>query len=384
MVDFDTMVSWLPWRGDSSTASFEKTLSTLSVKITASQARLDKLRASSRRLRLLATLYLTFAYLVYAIVAFLVIGTNELGQLEWAGLVSGPFLIFGIRKIFSAFYNYRIDSLSTRLKDQQTERAKTIQKLKDATKYDSTLELIEKYGGADGRPKSRGLDEHGEVESEGGKSKKQRHSNAGPMPGRTTMPPPPTANIQRRDPLTPGSPQPSSPQPGSPLGPAYDPMEPTAEFAPNAGAAPAPLSHWAPSPQHQDAGFRTAPSAPESGNWYDRIFDVLLGEDETAPKNRIVLICQACRTVNGQAPPGTRSLAELGLWRCMSCGASNGVEKEDEGKRIVREVLGNEPHETEADSSEEETAEPEMQSVGDKTADGPAASVRKRRGKGKK
>ncbi|KAJ6779411.1 hypothetical protein PWT90_10844 [Aphanocladium album] len=44
-----------------------------------------------------------------------------------------------------------------------------------------------------------------------------------------------------------------------------------------------------------------------------------------------------CRLVNGQAPPGTRSLAELGVWRCMACHATNGAV--DEGKRIVDEVL---------------------------------------------
>lgn len=289
--------------------------------------------------------------------------------------------VFGVRKILGAYYSYRIDSLSSRLKDQQTERAKTIQKLKDATRYDSTLELIEKYGGTDGKPKSKEHDDEDSIR-EGDKGRKQRHSNVGPMPGRTTMPPPPTANIQRREPSTPASPPPMSPQ-----GPAHDPMEPTAEFAPNAGAAPQDHGHVA----HplQDTAMSTYSIAPESGHWYDRIFDVLLGEDETAPKNRIVLICQACRIVNGQAPPGTRSLAELGLWRCMSCGASNGVEKEDEGQRIVREVLQDdlgaaEPTETEDQASEDEPAEPEMQSIDNTVDDGPAAAVRKRRTKGKK
>jgi endoplasmic reticulum junction formation protein lunapark len=61
--------------------------------------------------------------------------------------------------------------------------------------------------------------------------------------------------------------------------------------------------------------------------------DVLLGEDETSPKNRLVLICQHCRLVNGQAPPGIKSLGELGRWRCGNCGAWNGEETE------VRKVI---------------------------------------------
>jgi hypothetical protein len=95
-----------------------------------------------------------------------------------------------------------------------------------------------------------------------------------------------------------------------------------AEFAPNAFSAP---------PQYaQNAEFNPG------GNWYDRILDLLLGEDETAPKNRVALICQNCRLVNGQAPPGTKSLAALGKWRCFGCGTLNG--EEDEAVKVVQEM----------------------------------------------
>lgn len=78
--------------------------------------------------------------------------------------------------------------------------------------------------------------------------------------------------------------------------------------------------------------------------------DLLLGEDETAPKNRIVLVCKHCRLVNGQAPPGTTSLSELGLWKCMACGAMNG--ELDEGKRLVKEVLGQQVREKQGGSTD--------------------------------
>lgn len=61
-----------------------------------------------------------------------------------------------------------------------------------------------------------------------------------------------------------------------------------------------------------------------------------MGEDETSPKNRIALICQQCRVVNGQASPGIKSLAELGKWRCFRCGAWNG--EEDEATKVVQEM----------------------------------------------
>ncbi len=220
-----------------------------------------------------------------------------------------------MRKLISAYFNFRTESLGRRLQDQQEERAKTIQKLKDATKYDSTMELIEKYGGEKKKKDPARPDNN----KDGGK----QSQNPGPptgAPNRTRLPPPPTANIQPRAPGPPTS-GPSSPE--------LESLEPSAEFAPNAFSHPPP-----PPPQQQAAPYA---AGPVETHWYDRIFDVLLGEDETLPKNRIVLLCSSCRLVNGQAPPGTRSLAELGVWRCMGCHATNGAV--DEGKRIVDEVL---------------------------------------------
>lgn len=71
----------------------------------------------------------------------------------------------------------------------------------------------------------------------------------------------------------------------------------------------------------------------EQSHWYDRLLDVLLGEDETQPKNRLALICSTCRLVNGQAPPGIKTLEELGRWRCGNCGAWNG--EESEAKKVL-------------------------------------------------
>lgn len=112
------------------------------------------------------------------------------------------------------------------------------------------------------------------------------------------------------NPTTPSRASPPQPQPLLRI-PAPSPDSPS--FAPNAFDAPA---QYASSP-----------------NWYDRLFDVLLGEDESAPKNRIALLCQQCRLVNGLAPPGVKTLEQLGKWRCQSCGAWNG--EENEAKRLV-------------------------------------------------
>ncbi|KAM7188517.1 putative integral membrane metal-binding protein (DUF2296) domain containing protein [Naviculisporaceae sp. PSN 640] len=331
------MVSFWPWgKEDSSPASFEKALSSLSIKIATTQTRLDNARSKSRRIKVLSTLYLGFAYLVYAIVLVLVVGWKNMGALEWSGMAGGPVLIYLVRTLTTAIFDYRINGLTAKLKSQQTERTKTIQKLKEATKYDSTLELLEKYGGVEKKKgKKKGGSQDDNDDEAGGEKKKPQMAT----PGRTNMPPPPTANIQRGL----AAPAPGTPQPGAPKSVQGTPqvpqhaspahrmdMEASAEFAPNAfdGRGPPPFMQYPPA----------ASTKSVDHHWYDRILDTLLGEDETAAKNRIVLICGRCRLVNGQAPPGTKSLSELGAWKCMACGATNG--EMDEGKRIVREVLG--------------------------------------------
>lgn len=67
----------------------------------------------------------------------------------------------------------------------------------------------------------------------------------------------------------------------------------------------------------------------------------MLGEDETLAKNRLVLLCQNCRLVNGQAPPSVKTLEELGKWRCQSCGAWNGTQTE--ALKVVQEMTEKRP-----------------------------------------
>ncbi|KAG6040641.1 hypothetical protein E4U41_007637 [Claviceps citrina] len=361
------MVFLWPWKRDaSSPASFEKTLSTLSAKITDAQARLDRLRTTARRAKVLWTLYLGFAYLVYAIVLLLVVGYKSLGVYEWAGMAGGPVLIYATRAIITAYFTYHIDTTTTRLKGHQDERAKTIQKLKDATKYDSTMELIEKYGGENNK-RQRALEKEKD-EGDARDEKSAPTAAAAPPPkkdgppGRTKMPPPPTANIVGR-------------------------METRAADAQARSREPKQQQQ-----QQQQLQYMQQPPEP---HWYDRLFDVILGEDETAARNRYALICHTCRLVNGQAPPGTTSLADVGLWRCRGCGATNG-EEEDEVKRIMDAARasasasaqdgGGGGGSARGSSSEARSAAGSEEAVDEKTGttrttatDGPAGAVKARR-----
>ena len=353
------MVSFWPWKGDAnSAASFEKVLSQLSTKITKVSTQNDGFRQHQRRYKVLWTLYTTFAYILVALILTLVTGYQTWGAVEYSAVAGGPVLIYGVRTALDAYYNYRISGSQGHLNELLKQREAAIDKLKAATKYDSTQQLLDKYGGAPGKggtsplPKKR--------KAEGGHGDKLEGHPPGP---RTGFAPPPTANIQR--PASVSFPSPPGASSGGPrsrqvsmagnasLGlPTQTPDE---DFAPNAFSAPIRP------PTIRQATQQYAADGPK---WHDRILDVVLGEDETQAKNRIALICESCRLVNGQAPPSARTLEDVGRWRCSSCHAWNGIESED--SKVLRQ-FGVEP---------QSPASP--QSPGNKSAQGSAerASVR--------
>ncbi|GAB7346734.1 hypothetical protein MBLNU459_g1844t1 [Dothideomycetes sp. NU459] len=329
------MVSFWPFKGhDSSAASFEKLLSALSAKINKESARNDKLRQSQRRYRVLWTLYTSFAYILAALILTLVTGWSNWTAAEYTGLAGGPLVIYGVRTGLDAYFNYRVAASQTYLNDLNKQRDTAIAKLKEATKYNSTQQLLDKYGGKPEAPQPL---------PSGSRRVSGRQDKPAQAPvQRTGIAPPPTANIPgRQQPQFPISPPGARPpqqngqrnrQQASQFPPQHapspqpqSPADPTAEFAPNAFTSAA-----QPSTQEYTTG-----GGPR---WYDRILDVVLGDDETQPKNRIVLICQSCRLVNGQAPPGTRSLDSLGQWRCSACGVMNGHE--GEAKQMIQRIVG--------------------------------------------
>ncbi|KAF2731776.1 hypothetical protein EJ04DRAFT_514340 [Polyplosphaeria fusca] len=311
------MVSFWPFKSSEDAASFEKALSHLSAKISQTAAKNDGLRQRSRRVRVMWTLYAGFAYILAALLLVFVTGWRSWGPIELSVVAGGPVIIYLIRTALTTYYDYRTRNTQASLESLQKEREATIERLKAATKYNSTQQLLEKYGSS---PKPKESPSRKKPQGPEKPSQSQSQSQ-GP---RTNIAPPPTANIPRPNIQGPSTPQRPTSAAGSPHGPpnrALPPLEsPTAEFAPNAyGTA-----------ELQRQYSSTAPSTFTQTHWYDRILDALLGEDETQPKNRLALICQECRLVNGQASPGTRSLEEVGRWRCSGCHAWNGKEKVQE------------------------------------------------------
>ena len=78
-------------QGDgTSPASFEKTLSTLSNKITRATTKLDSCRQQARRFKALWTLYSSFVYLLYLMIVAFVVGWKNWGATEYTALAGGP------------------------------------------------------------------------------------------------------------------------------------------------------------------------------------------------------------------------------------------------------------------------------------------------------
>lgn len=89
---------------DTSPASFEKTLSTLSTKATETNTQLDKLRQQARRFKALWTLYSVFIYLLYSTIDVLVLGWQNWGYWEWGAVLGGPF-VFVFRTAEGYYYS---------------------------------------------------------------------------------------------------------------------------------------------------------------------------------------------------------------------------------------------------------------------------------------
>jgi hypothetical protein len=346
-----------------SAESFERTLSGLQQKITKTSARNDALRQRSRKLKASWTIYGGFAYILTALIFILVTGWQNWGALEYTTVAGGPVLLWGVRRLLTLWYDYRIKNTQDYLNSLNKERDATIEKLKTATKYNSTQQLIDKYSSKPATPK-RSPDE-----------KKKRQSQAGQGQQRVFTQPPPTANIPRG----PSPPQPLPPasanRSGISAGPPHDspPFQPPSPISPMTGAEFAPNAFSEPA--------LTAPATYGESKWYDKILDALLGEDETSAKNRFALICSKCRLVNGQAPPGAKTLEDVGKWRCSSCGALNGVENET--TKLITEVakaqVEVEPQ-LEDDSPDVDSQNESSDEVAEvDTTDLPAASTRSRK-----
>lgn len=246
-----------------------------------------------------------------------------------AALAYHPPSIYLVRMAINAAYSFRISKIQSQSDALQQQRDSTIEKLKAATRYNTTQELLKKYGGT---PPSK----ENSNRSTPQKDKTNQTRSPSSAQARTTFVPPPTANIQgRHGPVS----LPSTPQQTAPGSRDQQSQKTPLSAAVSVPPWQDPSSSLAPSAEFAPNAFSSAPqyAQPSGGpKWYDRLMDVVLGEDETLPRHRLALICHQCRLVNGQAPPGIQRLEEVGKWRCAGCNFMNGEEKEE--TRLLKQV----------------------------------------------
>ena len=101
-----------------------------------------QLRARSRRLKALWTLYTLFAYVLAATILLLVTGYANWSLGEYAGMLGGPVAILGGRWALDAYYAWRIGGATRQLAELQKKREKTVHEFKEAMKYGETRALL--------------------------------------------------------------------------------------------------------------------------------------------------------------------------------------------------------------------------------------------------
>lgn len=272
--------------------------------------------------------------------------------------------IYAVRYTLTAIYDYRLNSNQTYLDSLNQQRNDAIEKFKSATKYNSTQELLQKYGAAPAQPSTPKSAPTSAGKRKSGANDTSKQST----PQRTGLPPPPTANI-RRPPSGNFSPEaPSGPPQPFPYPQQTPPRQQQRNSLTNSPVSPDISASFAPN------AFTSSSSAPpqysESSQrqWYDRIFDVILGEDETRASNRIALVCQHCKLVNGQAPPGVKRMEDVGRWRCAECRGWNGVETEVH--KILEVAKAEESPQEMSERSKDTSAEDDASTHAERMANG--------------
>lgn len=309
-------------------ANYEKELQVLQTKLAETEKRLLSRRLRLRRTKGLFTLYSLVVYIVYV---GIVVAKNQLTRIDllnanrWAlGVLAGPPAIYIVRYMIQAVLGRFVSFDEDRIKYLRQQQEGKLEELKQKTGFYSTKAIVDRY-----EPKK-------EV-------KKVQPVKKAPANVRQGVPPP-TANIPRNDPNRNPNLNPNAPNINAPNAAGVAPNAPI--VAGNAAAAPAAVVIPKPVPVSEKdviaakqsldkAGVSVAASAPYQRQWFDRVLDLLVGEDEAAAQNRQALICGKCHNHNGLAPFG-KTAAEI-RYKCPGCGEWNG--------NIVAEEVKPEEHE---------------------------------------
>ncbi|KAJ3530117.1 hypothetical protein NM688_g7755 [Phlebia brevispora] len=255
---------------------YEQVLASLALDIQKRQTRLSEIRLRERRSTLLFSLYALALWVAYVSLWYTdmvpTLSSHPRSSsfekwLEGAPVYIGPIVILFIRRIAQIWYT-RIGNAEEKqlitLRKQQREK---IEEIKKKTNYYSTRTLIERYD-----------------EGSGTETPLRRRIPRQVPPGT------PAATPQR-------TPAPQPPRLITPQTPSPNPTPVSANLQ----------QQLSPSPQR--------PMPPPRKQWYDKLADAILGDDDSASAaaSRYALICQKCFAHNG--------LVKESLWEDTPHGA---------------------------------------------------------------
>ncbi|CAN6604014.1 hypothetical protein TRVA0_002S03532 [Trichomonascus vanleenenianus] len=294
--------------------AYERELADLASKISLRQQKVYNYNIRCRRVKGLFTLYSVFLYTIYSAIILFHKPSQTRGRLIGFFLI--PVAIYLVRRVVTAFFNWLISSNEEHLKKLKAEQSDKIEELKRKTNFYSTQALINRF---DVNSKPRVV---------------HPPQRQGP-----NSPPPQRQGSNRGSPSLGSAGTSGSGQFTPPVGlsgefkPELPNLKPDALSSPSSndvsrnspGTSVATGSTLASPAMIPQAGLEVVHSVPYQPQWYDKIIDLIAGEDEYSPKNRYALICENCRNHNGLAQPG--ELPQHVVYICPRCGVQNGKPK---------------------------------------------------------
>ncbi|KAG6844127.1 hypothetical protein H0H87_009583 [Tephrocybe sp. NHM501043] len=227
---------------------YETILSTLAQDIQKRQVQLSEIRLRERRATLLVTLYTLATWVAYVSMWYIGVlprlsgrhGSGIEKAAKGAPVVIGPIFILFVRRIVQVWYKRKGDAEEKTLQQLLKQQRTKVEEIKKKTNYYSTRDLLQRY---DESPSLRQRIVPPFTQT----STPQRLSEA--RNGNLVTP-------------TPNSFKPQPPQPTTPL----------------------------------------LPTNPPRKQWYDKLADALLGDDDHTPtSSQYALICEKCFAHNGLA-----------------------------------------------------------------------------------
>ncbi|KAK9432843.1 hypothetical protein V1505DRAFT_364760 [Lipomyces doorenjongii] len=253
-----------------SPSSYEKVLDNIAAKIRKSESRILSFRASLRRITGLLTLYSLLLYIVFLAYVALAQKFTDLQVLLHA--TGTPVAIWLARRGIFEVYSRRINRQEATLQELRNDQKAKIEELKRSMKYYTTKSLLERFESKNGTS-GPGKDNRVDKNEKGGRMLERELEPRVAAAGSVLQ-----NDMLRQEQM--------------------------------------PEEHLL-----QRYPMQSIPQPQESPRWYDRILDLMVGEDETNPRNRYALICFRCGTHNGLAAPG--QTPDNVKYSCPVCGEWN-------------------------------------------------------------